>query len=65
MPFDEEITLEEYDLSLLNELKRNGIINNRDEIRKNLLSFDRPQFSSAVNQIDIWSKGRICEIKSN
>jgi len=25
MPYDEEITLEEYDLNLLNELKQDGI----------------------------------------
>jgi len=53
MPFDEEITLEEYDLELLNELKRDGMIN-RDEIRKNLISFDKLQFSKTVDQIDLY-----------
>jgi len=53
MPFDEEITLEEYDLELLNELKRDGIIN-RDEIRKNLISYDKLQFSTTVDQIDLY-----------
>ncbi|MCL2321799.1 MAG: hypothetical protein FWC47_06810, partial [Oscillospiraceae bacterium] len=53
MPFDEEITLEEYDLELLNELKQDGIIN-RDEIRKNLISYDKLQFSKTVDQIDLY-----------